>query len=150
MGAGMEEAADSAILIARLQSGASMAEAAREAGLSRRTAHRRLASLRDKFGVVNNAQLLRRVGAHQAVELPGSSRASESEGMSMSDDEIIQLTERLRAHQSLVVLGAAGVGRSTLLWMCAERLGAPVFAGAGLSSLQWVSYLSLISAVGRP
>ena len=147
----MQGAADAAILVERLQAGGSIFEAARDAGVSVRTAHRRLALLRDRFGVATNAQLLRCVGTRECFGSADPERPPDLRAMPLSEADVAELISRLRGpRQPAVVVGPSGVGRSTLLWSCAEHFGGRVFNGAGLSSLRWMSYLPLISAVGRP
>lgn len=136
---------DEMTLIERLRFGASIAEAARDAGLSVRTAHRRLAMLRGQFEVRTNAQLLQRIDPTQqgasTWDLPSSL---------LREAEVARLCATLSRDQSIAVVGPSGIGKSTLLRLSAQRQGGKVFVGEALSSLRWMSYLPLIRAVGPP
>ena len=55
---GDADGAEELALVERLADGATVAQAARQVGLSLRTAHRRLAAIRERVGVVSNAELV--------------------------------------------------------------------------------------------
>jgi ABC-type cobalamin transport system ATPase subunit len=64
-------------------------------------------------------------------------------------EQFAALATALDRDVPVVVLGEAGVGKTTLLREVAGASGRRVFEGGGLSTLQWLEYLALDRAVGR-
>jgi len=62
--------------------------------------------------------------------------------------EVATLREHLERGISTVVLGEAGVGKTTLLRAAVEDLGGPVLEGGALAALQWMPYLPITRAIG--
>ena len=62
--------------------------------------------------------------------------------------ELEALGKRLADKQAVVLVGEAGIGKTTLLRAAAAASGRPVHEGGGLASLSWRSYFPLARAVG--
>ena len=56
----------------------------------------------------------------------------------------------LELDRPIVLVGEAGVGKTTLLRAAATASGRPFFEGGGLSTLSWMDNLPLRRALGRP
>jgi DNA-binding CsgD family transcriptional regulator len=65
------------------------------------------------------------------------------------DDEFARLSDALAADRPAVLVGEAGVGKTTLLRAVAAASGRPLHEGGALSTLSWIDYLALERAVGR-
>ncbi len=63
-------------------------------------------------------------------------------------DELGLLRDRLRASRAVVVVGAAGIGKTTVLRAAAAELSRTSFFGGALSTLRWIPYLPLTRALG--
>jgi DNA-binding NarL/FixJ family response regulator len=64
--------------------------------------------------------------------------------------ELAALDKRLVQAQPVVVVGEAGIGKTTLLREAARSSGRRVFEGGGLATLSWHSYLPVARALGTP
>jgi DNA-binding CsgD family transcriptional regulator len=138
-------------LLDQLAAGRSVAEAARQVGFSLRSAHRRLAELRARMAVTNNAQLLMEVDRPSPADPQGA--AGEPRGVTLSlprEREVQRLVSSIASGRAVVVTGAAGIGKTTLLRLATARCGVKVFEGGGIASLQWMPFLPLDRAVGSP
>ena len=65
------------------------------------------------------------------------------------DAEIGSLTEAIEARRPSLVIGEAGIGKTSVLRAAAARSGREVFEGGALSTLSWMSYLPFERAIGR-
>jgi DNA-binding CsgD family transcriptional regulator len=63
--------------------------------------------------------------------------------------ELAALDERLVQAQPVVVVGEAGIGKTTLVREGARSTGRVVYEGGGLATLSWHSYLPITRALGR-
>lgn len=63
--------------------------------------------------------------------------------------ELERLSAAVRADHPTVVLGEAGIGKTTLLQHAAATSGRTVLAGGALATLSWRGYLALERALGR-
>lgn len=63
--------------------------------------------------------------------------------------QVAQLGELLADDRPAVVVGEAGIGKTTLLRAVAAAAGRTVFEGGALSTLSWLQYLPLRRALGR-
>ncbi len=61
--------------------------------------------------------------------------------------ELALLDERIARDQSVALVGMAGVGKTALLRETARNSARHVFAGGGLASLAWMSFLPLAQAL---
>jgi DNA-binding CsgD family transcriptional regulator len=66
------------------------------------------------------------------------------------DAEFARLAALLAEDRAAVVVGEAGVGKTTLLRAVCAAGGRPVAEGGALSTLAWMQYLPLERALGRP
>lgn len=66
------------------------------------------------------------------------------------DGDLACLAESLEDRHPVVVVGEAGVGKTTLLRASATATGRTVFEGGALSTLSWMEHLALRRALGRP
>lgn len=64
--------------------------------------------------------------------------------------ELARLSDRLRHRQPVVVVGEAGVGKTTLLRAAAAASGRAVLEGGALATLRWMEHLPLRRALRRP
>ncbi|HZC70627.1 MAG TPA: LuxR C-terminal-related transcriptional regulator [Jatrophihabitans sp.] len=65
------------------------------------------------------------------------------------DAQFARLADLLAADTPAVVVGEAGIGKTTLLRAVAAASGRRVFEGGALSTLSWLEYLALERATGR-
>ena len=65
------------------------------------------------------------------------------------DAQFARLAEALAGDTAAVVVGEAGIGKTTLLRAVAAASGRRVFEGGALSTLSWLEYLALERAVGQ-
>jgi len=65
------------------------------------------------------------------------------------DAEIGSLTEAIEARRPTLVVGEAGIGKTSVLRAAAARSGREVFEGGALATLSWMSYLPFERAIGR-
>lgn len=65
------------------------------------------------------------------------------------DKELARLADALAGDAPLVVVGEAGVGKTTLLRAAAAGTRREVYEGGALSTLSWLDYLALERALGR-
>ncbi|WP_375479959.1 LuxR C-terminal-related transcriptional regulator [uncultured Jatrophihabitans sp.] len=64
--------------------------------------------------------------------------------------ELARLAELLADDTPVVLVGEAGVGKTTVLRAAASAAGRPVFEGGALSTLDWLDYLAFERALQRP
>ncbi len=141
-------------LVDHVTGGASVIDAARQVGLSVRSAHRRFAALRARLGVTTNSELLMRVNGERrdqdALRPRGTDAARGGPRFWARQDDLADLDSRLAAGRHVVVVGEAGMGKTTLLRASVSPQSARAVAGGALSTLQWMPYLALIRATGPP
>ena len=137
-----ERIGESEGLLDRLATGASVAEAARDVGMSLRTAHRRLAALRTERGVGTNAELL------ALAATPTQPKQRDGAPFVGREEELAALVSHLEAGHSVALVGPSGIGKTTLLRAAAARVGGPRFEGGALATLGREPYLALARAVG--
>jgi DNA-binding CsgD family transcriptional regulator len=65
-------------------------------------------------------------------------------------DELDRVATLLADDRPVVVIGEAGVGKTTVLRAAAGMTCRPVLEGGALSTLGWLDYLALNRALGRP
>jgi DNA-binding CsgD family transcriptional regulator len=128
---------DQRSLLDLLSEGATVGEAAGAVHLSTRTAHRRLQQARIDLGVATNAQA---VLALRRIRRGGPALIGR-------ELELAEIDGALRDGRSVVVVGAAGVGKTALLDAALAASDRPVRRGAGLASRQWESFGPLVDAV---
>jgi DNA-binding CsgD family transcriptional regulator/tetratricopeptide (TPR) repeat protein len=85
----------------------------------------------------------------QSGDQPGRRRAMIGRVLVGRDEELARLAEALAGDAPVVVVGEAGVGKTTLLRAGAAASGRDVFEGGALSTLSWLAYLAVERAVGR-
>lgn len=64
--------------------------------------------------------------------------------------ELARLASALADDRWLVILGEAGIGKTSLVRAAVRLAGRPVYEGGGFATLAWSPYLALRRAVGRP
>jgi DNA-binding CsgD family transcriptional regulator/tetratricopeptide (TPR) repeat protein len=65
------------------------------------------------------------------------------------DEELVRLAEALAADAPVVLVGEAGVGKTTLLRAAAATSGRSVYEGGALSTLSWLDYLAVERAIDQ-
>lgn len=65
------------------------------------------------------------------------------------ESELSLLAERIGERRPVVVLGEAGVGKTSLVRAAAERAGKQLYEAGGLATLSWLPYLPIRRAFGR-
>jgi DNA-binding CsgD family transcriptional regulator/tetratricopeptide (TPR) repeat protein len=64
--------------------------------------------------------------------------------------ELAAVKDRMRRQAAVLVVGEAGIGKTTLLRAAAEDTSGGIYEGGGLASLSWMSYLPITRAIGSP
>ena len=62
------------------------------------------------------------------------------------EQEVGRLVRLLEERSAVVVVGEAGIGKTTLLRAAAERVGRPTYEGGGLATLSWMRLLPIARA----
>lgn len=65
------------------------------------------------------------------------------------ESELSLLAERIEERRAIAVLGEAGVGKTALVRVAAERAGKRLHEAGALATLSWLPYLPLRRALGR-
>jgi DNA-binding NarL/FixJ family response regulator len=125
-------------LLDLLGKGFSVSAAARELYISRRTADRRLAAARETLDVRSNAE---------AVVLATPPQGGPGNAVLVGrQDKLALMRGHIECDRSVALVGTAGVGKTALLRETVRTSEREVFAGGGLASLAWLSYLPLARA----
>jgi hypothetical protein len=64
------------------------------------------------------------------------------------DPQLVAVTDALRGDRPLVVVGEAGIGKTTLVRAAAAAAGRTLREGGGFATLSWLPYLALRRATG--
>jgi DNA-binding CsgD family transcriptional regulator len=83
----------------------------------------------------------------QSWDDPVGRRVMTEVGLVGRDEELARLAEALGRDAPVVVVGEAGVGKTTLLRASAAATGRETYEGGALSTLRWLDYLALERAV---